>query len=83
MYQESDKPAYAVYARKLFSPLEAELKQAGLTCEQSLPGGFAFLASLADFEREALRHPVFPLQSLSRQQIARSPASLEQENVAE
>jgi hypothetical protein len=40
VYQKAGEPAYGVYARKLFSPLEAELEQAGLTCEQSLPGQF-------------------------------------------
>jgi hypothetical protein len=82
VYQESGEPAYGVYAHKLFSPLEAELKQAGLTSEQGLPGGFAFLASLTDFERRASRHPVFLLQSLPKQQIARETAPEKQENVA-
>lgn len=39
-------------------------------------------SSLADFEREAPRHPVFLLKSLSKQQIAHTTASEKRENVA-
>jgi hypothetical protein len=40
-YAKSGDRAYAVYSRALFPPLENELRQAGVTCQQRLPGDFA------------------------------------------
>jgi len=40
VYQQAGDPAYGLYSRTLFRPLEEELKQTGLTCDPALPGTF-------------------------------------------
>lgn len=40
VYHQAGDPAYGLYSRRLFGPLEQELRQAGLTCEPALPGTF-------------------------------------------
>jgi hypothetical protein len=40
VYQHTGDPAYGLYSRRLFGPLQQELQQAGLTCEPALPGTF-------------------------------------------
>jgi hypothetical protein len=40
LYQRAGDPAYGLYSRTLFGPLQQELQQAGLTCEPALPGTF-------------------------------------------
>jgi len=39
-YERLGEPAYGVYARELFRPVEDELRLANLTCEPMLPGAF-------------------------------------------
>lgn len=63
------------------SAVEVSPREAALVLQRTLPNAPSFLrayfdvapdASLADFEREALRHPVFRLESLSQREEGRA-----------
>src|SRR3954454_22319776 len=41
VYAQSGDPAYGVYGRALFPPVDEELRQANLTCRPGFPGEFS------------------------------------------